>query len=579
MDRLESLRAQWHRASEKDKHHEAVKVLVELERLEPQEPRWSQRLGESHRRVGNTKDAVDAFARAYQRYFERGFLPRAIAMAKLVKTLDAARGDLLEASLPKGALPPPLPLGRPAGAAAATAIVGITPLAPAKAVVKPPPLPAADGPKPARGAAPPLLEADGPKPARGVAPPLPAADGPKPARGAAPPLPAADGPKPARGVAPPLPAADGPKPARGAPLPPPPPLPAEPLPLVTVKQPSVEPPPLPPRVRPAPLTRADDSTADEIRFADAPDASIEILLVDFSSSGSVDVDVDVDPEDDAPPTRPLGEGPARTREERTLDAQRAMASFRLFASLSRDALVALSNAAELVEFVPGAMIIVRDERAFALYAIVSGAARVIVAGSSGEIRLKEGDIFGEASLLDEGQRQADVRAETPLMTLRVEKRALDAVTKEHPEIEDALFDLLARRLITNLMHTSPLFAAFEPAVRLELAQKFEVRRAPAGTVIAERGRRSDGLYVILAGNVMTEPDSGAPTRIARGTAFGHASLLGSGTADVTVRAASEAVLLRMPAAGFGSLAALYPPALAHLAETANEPLPMSRREP
>ncbi|MCW5831895.1 MAG: cyclic nucleotide-binding domain-containing protein [Labilithrix sp.] len=497
MDRLESLRAQWHKASEKDKPHDAVKALVELERLEPHEPRWSQRLGESHRRIGNTKDAVDAFARAYQRYFDRGFLPRAIAMAKLVKSLDAARGDLLEASLPKGSAPPPLPFRRPvdAGPAASTRVDAAATPAPPKTVVKPPPLPTGDGPGPA--ARPPPLRP------RRLAVPV--------------------------------------RPARS----------------------------------PARTTRAPTGSAS----SDAPDASIEILLVDFSSSGAVDIDVDVEPEDDAPPTRQLREEPPPSRGEPALDAQRAMASFRLFASLSRDALVALSNAAELVEFVPGAMIIVRDERAFALYAIVSGSARVIVAGSSGEIRLREGDVFGEASLLEEGQRQADVKAETPLMTLRIEKRALDAVTKEHPEIADALFDLLARRLITNLMHTSPLFAAFEPAVRLELAQKFEVRRAPAGTVIAERGRRSDGLYVILAGNVMAEPESGPATRIARGTAFGHASLLGSGTADVTVRTASEAVLLRMPAAGFGSLAALYPPALAHLAETANEPLPMSRRVP
>jgi signal-transduction protein with cAMP-binding, CBS, and nucleotidyltransferase domain len=153
------------------------------------------------------------------------------------------------------------------------------------------------------------------------------------------------------------------------------------------------------------------------------------------------------------------------------------------------------------------------------------------------------------------------------------------VTKQHPEVEDALFDLLARRLITNLMHTSPLFAAFEPSVRVELAQRFEVRRAPAATVIAERGRRSDGLHVLLAGNVMAEPENCTRTRIARGTAFGHGSLLGAGAAETTIRAVTEAVLLRMPAAGFASLAALYPPVLAHLAETANEPLPMSRREP
>jgi CRP-like cAMP-binding protein len=294
------------------------------------------------------------------------------------------------------------------------------------------------------------------------------------------------------------------------------------------------------------------------------------------TADSAPITIDAD-DDDGPPTKQLGDSLAESREQ-PYDAYATMATFRLFASLSRDALVALSNAAELVEFVPNAMIIVRDERAFALYAIVSGTAKVNVAGSP-DIRLGEGDIFGEASLLDEGKRQADVRAETPLMTLRIEKRALDEVTKDYPDVEDALFDLLARRLVTNLMHTSPLFAAFEPSVRLELAQKFEVRRATTGTVLAERGRRSDGLYVILAGNVMAEPEAGAPTRIARGTAFGHASLLGAATADVTVRAATEAVLLRMPAAGFASLAAVYPPALAHLAETANEPLPMSRREP
>jgi CRP-like cAMP-binding protein len=252
-----------------------------------------------------------------------------------------------------------------------------------------------------------------------------------------------------------------------------------------------------------------------------------------------------------------------------------MTSFRLFASLPHEALVALAKVTELVEFVPTAFIIVRDERAFALYAIVSGSARVIVRGSP-EIRLVEGDVFGEASLLDEGKRQADVRAETALMTLRVEKAALDRVVEEHPSVGDALFDLLARRLIANLMHTSPLFASFEPPVRLELAQKFEVRRAEPGTIIAERGRRSDGLYVLLAGNLTAEPAEGPATRIARGTAFGHASLMG-GPSDVTIRAATEAVLLRMPAAGFAALVAMYPPALAHLAETASEPLPVSKR--
>ena len=175
-------------------------------------------------------------------------------------------------------------------------------------------------------------------------------------------------------------------------------------------------------------------------------------------------------------------------------------------------------------------------------------------------------------MLDEGERQADVRAETPLMALRIEKKKLDAVTERHPAIGDALFQLLARRLVMNLMHASPLFTSFEPRVRLELAQMFEVRRAEPGTLLAERGKRSDGLYVLLSGNVTATASDGEETRIARGSTFGHASLVGAVGADMTVAAATEAVLLRLPATKFGALAATYPPVLAILAESADEPL-------
>jgi len=85
-------------------------------------------------------------------------------------------------------------------------------------------------------------------------------------------------------------------------------------------------------------------------------------------------------DDDGPPTRSLDDQPPRSREEPAHDAYATMASFRLFASLSRDALVALASAAELVEFVPGAMIIVRDERAFELATSTSADAGASRAG-------------------------------------------------------------------------------------------------------------------------------------------------------------------------------------------------------
>src|SRR5438045_3023075 len=105
--RIEALREAWDRAVERDKHADAVKALVELERLETDEPLWSHRLGEAHRRLGHAREAEEAFVRAAERYVTKGFLPRAIAMAKLVASLNPARADLL------ARLTPPARAGTP----------------------------------------------------------------------------------------------------------------------------------------------------------------------------------------------------------------------------------------------------------------------------------------------------------------------------------------------------------------------------------------------------------------------------------------------------------------------------------
>jgi CRP-like cAMP-binding protein len=452
---IADLRADWEKAIEKDKPRDAIKALAQLEKAVPDDPQWSQRLGEAYRRSGDNANAVEAFVRAFERYLAKGFVPRALAMAKLVKAMDAARGERMERALPeerKG--PPPLPPGNRAGA-------------------QPPPLP----------------------------------------------------------------------------KPPPPPRIATPAVLA-----------------PAPGAKKEEG----VRFSDAPEASIELSLADLEVSEVITLDVD----DVSMVPTPV----PSVRTKPASDAYGKWASMRLFSVSSHEALKGLAAAAELVEVSPNKMIITRDEPANALYAIVNGTAEVRVAGRP-PVQLGEGDVFGEGALLDEGRRQADVVAMSELMLLRIEKKALDGLTKAHAEVDNVLFDLLARRLIMNLLHVSPLFTAFEPEARVEVAQKFEIRRAEPGTVLAELGRKSDGLYVILSGNVMAEPANGAPFRIARGTAFGHASLLGMGTADETIRAASEAVLVRLPASKFTALASQYPPVLAVLAETATEPLPTSLRRP
>jgi hypothetical protein len=222
--RIDELRESYNRAVERDKPAEAVKCLVELEKLDTREPRWSQRLGEAYRRMHKMKEAEDAFARAADAYVAQGFLPRAIAMAKLVTMLNPARTDVLERLKPK---------------------------------------------------------------------PIPE--------------------------------------ARALPL-------TQPLPIVSLKPP-------PPPIKPAPLQRAKDEAPGEVRFTDHPPSSIELAPEDLEE---LEVVEEVSIQVSLPPPR-----------EPSIDRLATMAAFRLFAGLSRDALLALSAEAEVVEFVPGAMVVVR----------------------------------------------------------------------------------------------------------------------------------------------------------------------------------------------------------------------------
>jgi CRP-like cAMP-binding protein len=132
-----------------------------------------------------------------------------------------------------------------------------------------------------------------------------------------------------------------------------------------------------------------------------------------------------------------------------------------------------------------------------------------------------------------------------------------------------LLELLTRRLLGNLVRTSTLFAAFDQATRLELARLFEVRRADAGTRLIELGKRSDGLYVLLAGHLEVETAS-ETIALGAGATVGERSLLSREPASASVRAVSDCLLLRLPASRFGELAAMYPPVLAHLADLAAE---------
>jgi CRP-like cAMP-binding protein len=248
-----------------------------------------------------------------------------------------------------------------------------------------------------------------------------------------------------------------------------------------------------------------------------------------------------------------------------------MSGATLFAAVPQDVMTELVGAAELLEMPHGAIVYRRNEPANGLYVLVEGMVLLVRRGDPRALALHEGQVFGEDCLLEGATRAVDVRVRGRMLALRIPKDALDRVVLRHSAVGDVLFDVLVRRLVTNVLQTSTLFAAFDLPTRKELARLFEVRRASRGVVIKRSGKRSDGLYLALAGELEVERD-GEKALLPLGTMFGHTSLVSEAPETHTIVVRNDAVVLRLSAARFLAFAARFPAALAHLTELAKTPL-------
>ena len=240
--------------------------------------------------------------------------------------------------------------------------------------------------------------------------------------------------------------------------------------------------------------------------------------------------------------------------------------FPLFAEVPKDALAEMIAQTDLIELNHGDFVMRKGDPGDALYGIVEGSVGVIVPGQQQRLTLAEGDVFGESCLLQDEKRHADVVVQGKLVALRVSRDVLTQLLGKHPKLAEVLLELLTRRLLGNLLQSAPLFQEFDASGRRELASLFEIRRAPAGTMLAVVGKRMDGLYISLTG-MLAVNQPGAPERVAPpGSMFGQSTLLSNAPSQVDIRARVHMVVLRLPAGAFTQVAMQYPTILARLAE-------------
>lgn len=241
--------------------------------------------------------------------------------------------------------------------------------------------------------------------------------------------------------------------------------------------------------------------------------------------------------------------------------------FPLFAEMPKDVLAEMVADTDLLELRDGDYVMRQGDPGDALFGIVEGSVVVEVPGyQKVQLTLSEGDVFGESCLLQDEPRHADVRVVGRLSVLRIPRDVLARALGHYPRLAELLLELLTRRLLGNLLQTSPLFQEFDAAGRRELSRMFEVRRAPAGTQLAITGKLMDGLYILLTGTLSVISPDDEEQIAAPGSMFGQHTLLSQEPSPHTVTARVNLVVLRLPAAAFAQVAMQYPTVVARLAE-------------
>jgi cAMP-dependent protein kinase regulator len=254
----------------------------------------------------------------------------------------------------------------------------------------------------------------------------------------------------------------------------------------------------------------------------------------------------------------------------------------LFSQLEKEGLRALIAAFEMFTVAQGHAVIRQGEEGAEAYIVARGELEVrrdpIEPGEepppreNGEAsdpphvitlaRLVNGALFGEMALLSRAPRAASVVACRPSILLIARRDALEEVAEKCPEVGIELAAHCRRRMVANLVRTSPVLLAVDPAERPPLVETFETSVFEKGERLITEGEEPAGLHLIASGEVaVVGHEAGEPFVIATlgvGEVVGEVALVLRRKANADVVAVHPTVTLHLPREDFLTLIRDHP---------------------
>ena len=174
-----------------------------------------------------------------------------------------------------------------------------------------------------------------------------------------------------------------------------------------------------------------------------------------------------------------------------------------------------------------------------------------------------GAVLGEMALITHAPRTATATAATVVEYFELGREEVAQLSQYQPKVLQELVDYCRRRLLLNLLRTSPLFAQFDEESRSRLLEKFQTVSFSSGEEIIAQGNPGTGLFVMATGKaqVQIENEVGQTVVVGEinpGEVFGEISLLHNKPTTASVIAEGMVGALVLPVLEFRQVLHHYP---------------------
>ncbi|ETV90376.1 AGC/PKA protein kinase [Aphanomyces invadans] len=217
---------------------------------------------------------------------------------------------------------------------------------------------------------------------------------------------------------------------------------------------------------------------------------------------------------------------ARNAEDQLDECKKFLRNVPLLHELTDSQMSQLANVVQMLHFKQGERIITKGEKGNVLYIIKTG---TVVCSDAGDgvktvenVRISDGEYFGERALMTREPRAANVTAETDVVAFALDRQAFD-------EILGSLREVMDRNMSMRVIQSVPILKSLLPSSRASLFAALTTQSFEDGQSVIKEGEPGSTFYIIKSGHAVVSKMSGSTVveiaKLSVGEFFGEMALL------------------------------------------------------